>query len=79
MLLARRRDGSRAVSERKTLGDLGMVTVDFGWSDAEAPEPGNTFRLSNKSKTFAFLASATIGKVWLALMGVAERAYGDSR
>ena len=34
------------VSERKTLCDLGMVTVDFGWSDAETPDPGNTFRVT---------------------------------
>jgi hypothetical protein len=33
------------VSERKTLCDLGMVTLDYGWSDAET-EPGNTFRLT---------------------------------
>ena len=34
------------MSEGKTLCDLGMVTVDFGRSDAETPDPGNTFRLT---------------------------------
>jgi hypothetical protein len=34
------------MSRRKTLCDLGMVTVDFGRSDAETPDPGNTFRLT---------------------------------
>jgi hypothetical protein len=38
--------GSLAMSGRKTLCDLGMVTVDFGLSDAETPDPGNTFRLA---------------------------------
>ena len=38
--------GRLAVSERKTLCDLGMVTVDFGGSDAETREPSNTFRLT---------------------------------
>jgi hypothetical protein len=33
-------------SERKTLCDLGMVTVDFGSSDAAAREPGNNFWLT---------------------------------
>jgi hypothetical protein len=34
--------GRLAVTERKTLCDLGMVTVDFGLSDTETPDPGNT-------------------------------------
>jgi hypothetical protein len=34
------------VSERKTLCDLGMVTVDFGGSDAKTRGPGNSFRLT---------------------------------
>jgi hypothetical protein len=38
--------GRLAMSGRKTLCDLGMVTVDFDWSDAETPDPGNTFRLT---------------------------------
>jgi hypothetical protein len=38
--------GRLAMSGRKTLCDLGMVTVDFGLSDAETPDPGNTFRLT---------------------------------
>jgi hypothetical protein len=43
------------MSERKTLCDLGMVTLDFGWSDVETPDPGNTFRLT-------FLVVATVSK-----------------
>jgi hypothetical protein len=38
--------GRLAMSGRKTFCDLGMVTVDFGLSDAETPDPGNTFRLT---------------------------------
>ena len=34
------------MSERKTLCDLGMVTVDFGRSDAKTHEPANSFRLT---------------------------------
>jgi hypothetical protein len=34
------------MSERKTLCDLGLVTVDFGWSEAKTREPGDTFRLT---------------------------------
>lgn len=34
------------MSERKSLCDLSLVTVDYGWSDAKTREPGNTFRLT---------------------------------
>ena len=34
------------MSDRKTICDLGMITVDFGWSEAVKREPGNTFRLT---------------------------------
>ena len=34
------------MSERKTLCDLEMITVDFGWSDAKTRDPGNTFRVT---------------------------------
>ena len=34
------------MSERKTLCDLGMVTVDFGLSEAGTRDAGNTFRLT---------------------------------
>jgi hypothetical protein len=35
-----------AMSERKTLCDLGLMSLDFGWADATTREPGNTFRLT---------------------------------
>jgi len=42
------------VSERRTLCDLGMVTVDFGRTDAKTPDPGNTFPayLSKEQEVF---------------------------
>ena len=34
------------MSDRKIICDLGMITVDVGWSEAVKPEPGNTFELT---------------------------------
>jgi hypothetical protein len=34
------------MGERRTLCDLELVTLEFGWSDAKTCEPGYTFRLT---------------------------------
>jgi hypothetical protein len=38
------------MSERRTLCDLELVTLDFGWSDAKTSQPGNTFRLTFRNR-----------------------------
>ena len=49
--LANNRGMRLAVSERKTICDLGMVTVDFDRSDARTHEPGNVFRLTFRHRS----------------------------
>ena len=39
------------MSKRKTICDLGMVTVDFDRSDAKTHEPGNVFRLTFRHRS----------------------------
>jgi hypothetical protein len=34
------------MNDRRTLCDLELVTLDFGWSDAKTCEPGYTFQLT---------------------------------
>ncbi len=34
------------MSQRKTICDLGLASVDYGWSEGVKREPGNTFRLT---------------------------------
>jgi hypothetical protein len=34
------------MSERKTLCDVGLMSLNFGWADARTREPGNTLRLT---------------------------------
>jgi hypothetical protein len=51
------------VSERKTLCDLGMVTVDFGWSDAKTRDPGKTFRLTFRHRSGQQTGCIDVGRV----------------
>ena len=38
------------MAERKTLCDLGLVSLDFGSSEATLREPGNTFGLTFRDR-----------------------------
>ena len=46
------------MEERKTLCDLRLIGVDFGWSEARAGASGNTFRI-----TFRHLNGQQTGRI----------------